>query len=392
MAAALALAQARYIALAAQGLDDARPTGRVTASHIHRVCERVGILQIDAVNVLTRAHYLPIFSRLGAYKREELDRMCDRAPYTYVESWAHEASLIPAQLWHLQAARHRAHTLERSPRAHKILTERPELLSQILGAYETAGPLTSREVERYLKIENPRPTGQWGENWGDVKAVVEYLMWSGQLAATGRNQQFERSYDLPERVIPRASFQRSQEITNEECYLELVRIAAKAQGVASLASLADYFRLTAPQARGAVEKLLQLGELEEVEIQGLRGLYYLDTAARHPRKAEVATLVSPFDSLIWHRPRTEQIFGMRYRLEMYTPAYKRTYGYYVLPFLWGSELVARIDLKADRAARALCVRQLSWEAHAPQAARQGLAEALKEMAQWLELERILMPV
>lgn len=382
-------AAARRIALAAQGFLDPRPApGAVTARHLNRVIDRVGVVQVDSVNVLTRSHYLPFFSRLGPYDRARLDRLRDRSPRRLVEYWAHEASLIPLQTWPLLAFRRDRARDEAWGGIRRIAQEQPELVERVLAVVASHGPLTARQCDALVEHQVPGRGDGWGWNWSAVKTALEFLFWSGQIISSGRNQQFERTYVLPERILPPELLERSRQMDAHGAHVELIRIAARAHGVASLRSLRDYFRLRADESRAAVVDLVTAGELEEVTVRGL-GPAYLHAEARRPRRAHVEALVSPFDSLVWQRERTEALFGMRFRLEIYTPAAQRLHGYYVLPFVYGDTLVARADLKADRAADALRVQRLTWEPDAPAAAREALAAQLRSMADWLELSDVV---
>lgn len=382
-------AAARRIALAAQGFLDPRPApGAVTARHLNRVIDHVGVVQVDSVNVLTRSHYLPFFSRLGPYDRARLDRLRDRSPRRLVEYWAHEASLIPLQTWPLLAFRRDRARDEAWGGIRRIAQEQPELVERVLAVVASHGPLTARQCDGLVEHQVPGRGDGWGWNWSVVKTALEFLFWSGQIISSGRNQQFERTYVLPERILPPELLERSRRMDAHEAHVELIRIAARAHGVASLRSLRDYFRLRADESRAAVVDLVAAGELEEVTVRGL-GPAYLHAEARRPRRAHVEALVSPFDPLVWQRERTEALFGMRFRLEIYTPAAQRLHGYYVLPFVYGDTLVARADLKADRAADALRVQRLTWEPEAPGAAREALAVQLRSMADWLELSDVV---
>lgn len=380
------LPAARRIALAAQGFLDPLPD-RVTRRHIDRVMDRVGVVQVDSVNVLTRAHYLPFFSRLGAYDTALLDGMRDQHPWPLVESWAHMASLIPSSRWPLFEFRQAKAKLEAWGGLDDALKQHPGIIHAILAEFDQRGALTSRECEAGLKLEEERRKDNWGWNWSSTKLTIEYLFRAGVLASTGRNAQFERVFDLAERIIPAETYAQLGAIPFTQAHIELVRTAARALGVATRASLRDYFRLTGQETAPAIEHLLGTGELEAVEVADL-GEHFLWTAARRPRKANVVTLVSPFDSLIWHRERTQQLFGMHYRIGIYTPRAQRTHGYYVLPFVFGDELVGRVDLKADRAAGTLRVQQLTWEPDAPRTAPAALDHTLESMAGWLGLDGV----
>ncbi len=394
--AELSAAQARRIALAAQGFGIGRPgPGSVTTRHLQRVIDRVAAVQIDSVNVLVRSHYLPFFSRLGPYPRGEIDRMRDAAPRRVVEYWAHEAALITPAVWPLFAGRMREAHERAWGGMRRVRAEHPGLVEAVLGEVVRRGPLTSREVEAALAHDRPASRESWGWNWSLVKQSLEWLFWTGQLSSAGRTGQFERRYAALDRVAPpthRASWSGRDDLrTPDEEVLELMRIAARAMGVATESSLADYFRLPRARIRPALDSLLRDGDLEAVTVAGWADPAYLDPAARRPRRLHVEALVSPFDSLVWHRPRTEAIFGVRYRLEIYTPAPQRVHGYYVLPFLYGDTVVARVDLKADRAAGVLRVPRLTWEPSAPVAAVPALGRELDSLAGWLGLAEVAEP-
>jgi len=327
------------MALAAQGFADPRPDGTPDGWALRRVLDRVGLLQIDSVNVLSRAHYLPLFSRLGPYPTELLDRAAWRAPRRLFEYWGHEASLLPVATqpllrWRMDRAAHEAWGGMR-----RIQRERPELVARVLEEVRARGPIAAGDVVE----ERPARTGPWWD-WSDVKRAFEWLFWSGQITSA-RRRGFERLYDLPERVLP-AEVAAAPTPPVEDAQRELVRIAARAYGVAAERDLRDYFRLPVADPRA---------------------------------------LVGPFDSLVWERSRAERLFGFRYRIEIYVPAPKRVHGYYVLPFLLGDRLVGRVDLKADRAAGVLRVQAAHAEPDAPPETAVELAEELAAMAGWLGL-------
>ena len=379
--------QARRIALAAQGFCDPRPAGVPDRRALRRILSRVGLLQIDSVNVLVRSHYLPLFSRLGPYPMDLLDRAAYRPPRELFEYWGHEASLLPVATQPLLRWRMAKWADEAWGGMRRIVDEKPDFVRWVLTEVRGRGPLSAGEIEHDV----PRPTGGWGWNWTETKQALEWLFWSGQVTTSARRG-FERLYDLPERVLP-AVVLATPTPTPAQAQMGLVEVAARAFGVASEPDLRDYFRLRPAESRAAVAALVEEGRLLPVTVDGWRQPAYLHVDARLPRWVRARALLSPFDSLVWARDRTERLFDMRVRLEIYTPPQKRVHGYYVLPFLLGDTLVARVDLKADRQAGVLRVQG----AHLADHVRPGevaaevaaeLAAELATMAGWLGLAAV----
>ncbi|GIJ45884.1 hypothetical protein Val02_27700 [Virgisporangium aliadipatigenens] len=385
----LSLAQARRIALAAQGFADPRPTGVPDVRHLRRVIRRVGLLQMDSVNVLMRAHYMPLYSRLGPYPTALLDRAAYRAPRELFEYWGHEASLLPVGLH--PALRWRMARGHAWGAPGRIAQEQPELVKRVLAEVRERGPVTAGEIED----TGPRRRN-WGWNWSEVKTALEALFWTGEVTAAGRNTAWARLYDVPERVLP-AAVLAAPTPSVEEAHRDLVRVAAAGLGVAAEPELRGYFRLSLEGTRTAVAELVDAGELRPVRVEGWSAPAYLYEGARLPRRITGATLVSPFDPLMWERARVARLFGFDYRLEIFVPAPKRVHGYYVLPFLLGDRLVARVDLKADRKAGVLRV-PAAWvepprtrRDPGPGEVAEALAAELYRLAGWLGLREVAAP-
>lgn len=351
-----------------------------------RTVERTGVLQIDSVNVLQRAHFMPLFSRMGAYDVALLERAAGHAPRRLVEYWAHCAAYMPVELWPVMVHRMRDH----ASRGHAWfgIPEDPRLPAALLREIETGGPATARDLDDGL----PRARENWGWNWSKTKKALEFLFFAGRLSVARRNSAFERVYDLPERVIP-AHVLAQPEPTLLEASRELLRRAARSYGVATEFDLRDYFRMQEsrvhqPQVGPALQSLVEDGELVPVGVEGWRRPAYLHRDVKVPRKVDARALLSPFDPLVWQRERTESLFDFFYRIEIYVPEAKRVHGYYVLPFLLGDRIVARVDLKADRRGSGLHILGAYAEPAAPSHTATALAQSLGELAQWLELSAI----
>ena len=377
----LSAAEARRIALAAQGLAGPRPAGPCDAAAMLRQIARLGLVQIDSVSAVVRSHYLPLFSRLGPYPRPELDRLAyEGRRRRLFEYWGHEASLLPVAtqpLFRWRMARARAGKgIYRG--IADFAREQSGFVDRILGEIRDRGPLSAGELAEGGRGEG----GWWG--WSQGKLALEYLFWSG-LVTTGTRRGFERVYDLPERALPRAVLA-APTPEPAAAQRELLGLAARALGVATAADLRDYFRLDVADVPARLAELAEAGDLIPVAVEGWRQQAWLHASARPPRRVEACTLLSPFDSLVWERARTERLFGFRYRLEIYTPAHKRIHGYYVLPFLLGDRLAARVDLRSDR--KASCLRVLGSHLEEGVDAAEvtaRLESELRQLADWLGL-------
>jgi len=377
----LSAADARRLALGAQGFADPAPRGRVTARHIHRVLARTNLLQMDSVNVLARAHYLPVFSRIGPYPASLLDEMAYRRRELF-EYWAHEASLIPMGYYPLFRWR-----MDPAGAHHRWVAwakKKAPVVEAVEREVTDRGPIAASELLERGKRSSP----WWG--WNDEKTALEWLFKIGRVTAASRRN-FERVYDLTERVIPQAVLEAPAPPRNE-ARKQLMLMAARSLGVATARDIADYFRLFRDPKQRTEPLLLELleeGSLQQVKVDGWKQAAYLFPGSKAPRTVESCALLAPFDPLVWERARTERLFGFHYRIEIYTPAPKRIYGYYVLPFLMGEQLAGRVDLKADRKASALLVQGAFHEPdHKPGEVADALAGELRRMAAWLGLEHV----
>jgi uncharacterized protein YcaQ len=385
----LSAAQARRVALAAQGFGRSRPQLPV-ARHLRATVNRLHLLQIDSVSALVRSHYLPLFSRLGPYDRTLLDKLAwpAKGKREFFETWAHEASLMPVSYEPLLRWR-KARALEHEGiwgGPSRVAKERPSLVAGLLNRIRDEGPLSSSDVSA------PRertPGAMW--DWSEEKRALEWLFVTGQLHVARRKPSFERTYDLPERVLP-AEILNAPTPPEDEARAQLLIHAADALGVATLGDLADYFRMKVPVARPVLAELVAGGELIEVAVKGWPQPAYIRPGLAIPRKLEARALLTPFDPVVWERSRAARLFGFDYRIEIYVPAVKRIYGYYVLPFLLGDDLVARVDLKADRArgVPTLHVKgTFGEEGIDAEIVAQALAVELADLALWLGLEDVV---
>ncbi|MER2135555.1 MAG: crosslink repair DNA glycosylase YcaQ family protein [Arthrobacter sp.] len=384
MPAAFSLDRARRTILGAQQLAKPRPV-RPTPGQTGRVFDALGLLQIDSVNVLARSHYLPLFTRLGAYDRDVLDRMSTRHPRRMVEYWAHEASFIRPDLfadlrqWQRRTWM-RATSMPEEPRS--------ELTQAVLELLERKHPLSAREVESVLGQGAQPGTKSWGWNWTASKRVLEDLFEQGIISSAGRGTAFERLYAPAAAVHPDGEAA-LEPADRSEALLRLTEAAARSIGLGTAPMLADYFRLPLRDTLAAARNLAAEGRLEEISVDGWKGPVFLHPEAGTPRRCHGRGLLSPFDSLVFDRRRLQAVFGIHYRIEIYTPAHKRQYGYYVLPFLLREAIVARVDLKADRAAGALLVQAAYAEPGSPADTAVELAAELRLMAQWLGLAEVM---
>jgi len=372
--------EARRIALAAQGLDRPRVAAPVNAGHVRRVIDRLGLLQLDFINVLVPAHRLVAYSRLGGHSRD----VFDRAVYgsgNFTEHWAHEASIVPVSSWPLLA--YRRQNFRQTPHSPLFRVRNWRgYLDEVLAIVEASGPVTAGDLPP-LPAPKRKP-GDWHRSV--PRWALEQHFGRGRVAVSGRLPNFQRVYDLPRRVI--AAEHRERALPEDEGRRGLLERAAAALGIATSADLADYYRMPAPKVGPRLAELADAGVIREVEVDGWRDPAWLHRDARLPRRIEARSLLSPFDPLVWFRPRAERLFDFHYRIEIYVPEKDRRWGYYVLPFLLGDRIVARVDLKAERRERALRVRAAHPEPGCDRGAvAAALAAELRELSDWLELER-----
>ena len=380
----LTLGQARRIAVAAQGFSEAKPSGAVTRAHLRRLISRIQVLQLDSVSVAVRAHYAPVFSRLGPYDRNVLDRSAwshsAKSPRLLVEYWAHEAALMAVDDWPLMRWRMREY--EHGRWGTEIVRKNAKLTDDVVAAVAELGPSTAGQIEAHLESEPRDRKGPWWDR-SDTKWVAEAL-WASGVLTTATRVGFARHYDLTERVLPPDVVGRV--VDDDEAVRELALRGATALGVATEADIRDYFRLSPKQSKPAVARLLAEGELEAVEVEGWKAPAYVRPVQTVPRVDRGTALLCPFDPLIFFRPRVERLFDFHYRIEIYVPQPKRQFGYYVWPFLLDGQLVGRVDLKAERTQDALNVVGAFAEAGQDERrVAEALAGELRSMASWLGL-------
>jgi uncharacterized protein len=375
------LAEARRIALAAQGFDRPRPNGGVRIAHIRNTIRQLGLLQIDYVNVLTPAHYQVLFSRLGPYEARLLDDLVFRRR-EFTEQWAHEASIVPVETWALLRHRREVHRV-RPYGFETVLEQLAPYVERVLDQVRERGPLTADDLPTPEGVSR-RIEGAWQSL---PRAVLEAFFGRGVLAIADRRPNFARAYDLAERVLPAEHHARS--VGADEARRELLLQASRALGIAAASDLADYFRMSRAESRPGLAELVAAGAVRQVRVEGWREPAYLHPEAEIPPRMEARALLSPFDPVVWYRPRAARLFGFDYRFEIFVPREKRRWGVYVLPFLFGDQLVARVDLKADRSTRCLHVLAAFRESHADaEPMVHALADELRVLAGWLGLSSI----
>ncbi|QGQ18912.1 winged helix-turn-helix domain-containing protein [Cellulomonas sp. JZ18] len=397
----LTVAEVRRAALRASGLDRPRAERAVPAGTrgLQTVVDRLGLLQIDSVNVLARAHLVPVYSRVGPWDVTALDRAAGAPPRRLVETWAHEASFVPPETFRDLWFKHehlRSESRRRGVHIHGVPIDSAPEVAEVRALVDAHGPVTAREAHALMGARHARPTDHWGWNWTVAKRALEYLFDVGELTSAGRNAQFERRYDRADRVLPRAVRERPA-VDEATARRRLVAVAARAHGIATVRTLADHWRTNVARTRQAVDELVEDGVLVPVAVEGWSAPAFRHRDATVPRRATGRALLSPFDPLVWERARTEALFGLRYRIEIYVPAPQRVWGYYVLPFLLGERLAALVDLKADRASGVLRVAAAH---HAPGGAggtgtgadgrsvARELAAELRTLAAWLGLDDV----
>jgi hypothetical protein len=379
----LSIADARALALAAQGFDTPRPTNKATQRHVNSLISRLGVIQIDSVNVLVRSQELPLFSRLGNHDRNAIPKATESQKI--FEYWGHEAAHLPVEIhplfrWKMEAAR-------LGKARHWGLTsfydDNKAFVKRMLKHVETNGPTTARELSTRTEKRGADKKTWW--DWDESKTALEYLFLTGQLMSRGRGTDFARIYDTPERVLP-PNILNAPTPTEHDARKQLLMRSAIAQGVATATDLADYYRQKPAAIKPLIAELLEEGELRAVTVDGWTEKAFMHRSAKLPKQLHATALLSPFDSLVWHRPRNERLFNFHYRIEIYTPKEKRKFGYYVLPFMMNGQMVGRVDLKADRANSKLLVHSVHTEKGVKHSTiNDALNNELCAMASWLQL-------
>jgi uncharacterized protein YcaQ len=375
----ISAATARRIALAAQGFGIPRPAS-VGTRQLNLLMERLGTLQIDSVNVFERSHYLPVVARLGPYDKTLLDQLTLRPRARYLEYWAHVATFVPREDWPLWKWR-MARMRDKYTKPGGWVATHPQMMRFVLDELRANGPMAASEIEH---DENVRRGPWWGLS--DIKEALEYLFVFGDVVTAGRKG-FERVYALPEQILSSALL--DAEVPADDAQRELVRRAVRAHGIGTAKDIADYYRLYVATTTRLLHELADAGEVQRVNVEGWRTPGFLAAAARIPRRIETAALLSPFDPVVWERDRALRMFGFHYRIEIYTPAPNRIYGYYTLPALVDDQIVGRIDLKSDRQAGVLRVQSAWREPHAPRGVEERIVPVLRELAAWQGLGDIL---
>lgn len=371
--------RARRIALGAQGFADPKPSGKVDARHIRRVIDRIGLLQLDSVNVCVRSHYMPLFSRLGPYRQELIDEYAYERGELY-EYWGHEASLLTPDTWPL--LQWRMEEAQPWRQVKDFIAENPHYLEDIYNEVAEHGPISVSDLQEQGERQGP----WWGYSSG--KIALEWLFQIGRISC-GHREKFKRYYDIPERVLP-AEVLGADPMAKPDAQKELLRRSMRHHGIGTATDLADYYRIKMPDARPLFTELIKEGVIEEVEVKGWKQTAYLDTAAKIPRKIEGASLLTPFDPVVWFRDRGERLFDFHYRIEIYVPEPKRIYGYYVMPFMLDGEIVGRVDLKADRKAGRLLVKGSFAEEGVDRVqVASALSNELQSLALWQGLDHVV---
>jgi len=379
----LSIADTRALALAAQGFDTPRPASKATQRHVNSLISRLGVIQIDSVNVLVRSQELPLFSRLGNHDRNAIPKATESQKI--FEYWGHEAAHLPVEIhplfrWKMEAAR-------LGKARHWGLTsfydDNKAFVKRMLKHVETNGPTTARELSTRTEKRGADKKTWW--DWDESKTALEYLFLTGQLMSRGRGTDFARIYDTPEHVLP-LNILNTPAPTEHDARKQLLVRSAIAQGVATAGDLADYYRQKPAAVKPLLAELLEEGELRAVAVEGWAEKAFVHRSAKLPKQLHATALLSPFDSLVWCRPRNERLFDFRYRIDIYTPKEKRKFGYYVLPFMMNGEMVGRVDLKADRANSKLLVHSVHTEKGVKRAMiNDALNTELRAMAAWLQL-------